>query len=145
MDPWEQRRNAIYAWYLIYWKAPLVRKCINRDVFALVLAYLDKIDLSVPLYLEGEQIYLDHSDEGYCWKLDNDVPFRTPCHTCMRPCSDYMDVLCPDHTHLTCNTGRSGRDRAWLMETIWKCECDSARIRIDTVCARRISHIILPE
>jgi len=145
-DPWEERKNAIFAWYLIYWKAPLVRKYINKDVFKLVLKYLDTIDLSVPIHPSNRvRLYLHYATDGYCWRNHDNRAIRTPCHVCMRPCAEWADVLCLKHSHLTLCTGRTVEDRKQLIDNVWKCKCNGEMIRMKIECAWKIPHVILPK
>jgi len=111
----------------------------------MVLKYLDTIDLRVPIYpSSGGLLYLHYATDGYCWK-DCQGAFRTPCHVCMCPCAEWADVLCLTHAHLTFNTGRTGEDRIQLIDNIWKCKCNGEMIRMNTACAWKILHVILPK
>ncbi len=144
-DSWKQRSDAIYGWYLIYRSNSHIRRCVGPDIFRHVLKYLLWIDLTVPLYIDNIiSIRLCGNDEGYCWaNTGNYFTSRTPCHVCLRPCVEFTDVLCRNHTHKVYKCGRETDERRVLIDKIWHCKCNASFIRMKDACVQKIPYVIL--
>ncbi len=144
-DPWKQRSDAIYAWYLIYRSNSHIRRCVGPDIFRHVLKYLLVIDLTVPLYVDSATcMYLSDDGDGYYWVNAVDgTNSRTPCHVCLRPCVEFQDVLCHHHGHEVYNYGRESNERYLFFNTICHCKCSAAFIRMKNDCIYKIPHTIL--
>ncbi len=145
-DPWKQRSDDIYAWYLIYRSNPHIRRCVGPDIFRCILKYLLVIDLTVPLYIDNtKSIRLYGNDEGYAWaNIGNHFASRTPCHVCLRPCGEFTDILCRHHAHKVYKCGRETDERRVLIDKIWHCKCSAGYIRMKDACIRKIPNVILP-
>ncbi len=159
MDPWLQRRVAVLGWYHVYMRSPVMHRCIGTDVFKLILAYLDVIDLRYPLEFGTQTITLRYlaSFDSFSWRI-SDENGRSPCHVCLRPCDGY-DVLCNLHrmtvpcdvcTRAFC-TGQNEACRRYLHWNVWKCPqsmrtvgCNCISFEMDGSCVRKIKHVILP-
>ncbi len=95
-NPWRDRIVAIVGWYHVYMRSPLMHRCIGPDVFKLILAYLDVVNLRYPLAARTRydvmfKLWLGYRDGAYLW-----VGSTSPCHVCMKPC-EYTGILCKDH------------------------------------------------
>lgn len=140
-DLWLQRQDAIFGWYHAYRRVPYIRR-IGKDVFKLILEYLDVIDLrdTKLKYQSGRIIKI----YGFVW---TEGLLSTPCHICMRPCG--TSVLCDIHRaqiSCACSLNCGGVDsycRRHIYNT-FSCKCNVTEYVIEKKCAKKIKHVLLP-
>lgn len=149
------------GWYHVYSRHVLLRKYVNNDVFKLILAYLDTVDLRYLLEGDGMTVVLRHtaSDDTFSWRTHNEAK-RSPCHVCMRPCRGY-NILCSFHGVVLpenvcfkprCCLGEDELCRRHLHTDVWKCGrtmrltdgCNGITYEMAGSCAKKVRHVILP-
>ncbi len=166
-DPWDARRDAVIGWYHVYARSTFVRKYINKDVFKMILFYLDTVDLRYALVRKDKPSHvaqLGTSSDGFTWMGSM---LGSPCHVCMRPCIG-VDILCSRHAmrvdECRCNRrdkcqGGSQDCRKSLYHTHLKCDahsnpnhlcrvgrsCSTSTCTMAESCAKKIHGLILPK
>lgn len=140
-----------------------VRKYVNKDVFKMILAFLNTVELRYRLYVrENARInvqLVSTARDGFAWS--GSMPFGSPCRICMRPCIGSY-ILCSRHAiqmneccclvfGKKCQGGRPNC-RVALYHTHLKCdthlepghECYFNASVMAGSCTRKIHGLILP-